>query len=77
MPTILRIDGFRFFFYSNEGNEPPRIHVEKGDGSGKWWLEPLGEAYMVRFTKKEEKKVAKIVEEQQEYFKNKWDEYFG
>ena len=31
MPTILRILGFRFFFFSGEGAEPPHIHVEHGD----------------------------------------------
>ena len=39
MPTVLVIEGFRFFFFSNEGFEPPHIHVEKGDGHAKWWLE--------------------------------------
>lgn len=39
MPVILRINGFRFFFYSNEGNplEPAHIHVMKAgseDNSG-------------------------------------------
>ena len=34
MPTILRLEGYRFFFYSNEGSprEPPHVHVERGDG---------------------------------------------
>jgi hypothetical protein len=29
MPAVLRIKGYRFFFFSNEGNEPIHIHVEK------------------------------------------------
>ncbi|MCB9870153.1 MAG: DUF4160 domain-containing protein [Planctomycetes bacterium] len=29
MPTVLRIGSTRFFFYSNEGNEPPHIHIEQ------------------------------------------------
>lgn len=29
MPIVLIIEGFVFFFYSSEGNEPPHIHVEK------------------------------------------------
>jgi hypothetical protein len=33
MPTVLVVEGFRFFFFSNEGFEPAHIHVEKGDGS--------------------------------------------
>jgi hypothetical protein len=38
MPTILSIQGWRLFFYANEGNEPPHIHVRKGDAEGKYWL---------------------------------------
>lgn len=40
MPTLLLIDGFRFFFYSMENNEPIHVHVSKGDAVGKIWLEP-------------------------------------
>ena len=40
MPTVLLKDGFRFFFYSDEGSEPAHIHVKKGDAEGKIWLEP-------------------------------------
>ena len=29
MPTLLNIDGFKFFFYSNE-HEPKHIHILKG-----------------------------------------------
>jgi len=27
MPTVFTKEGFRFHFYSNERNEPPRIHA--------------------------------------------------
>lgn len=40
MPTILRIGSFRFHFYSDEGNEPPHIHIRAPDGECKFWLEP-------------------------------------
>jgi Domain of unknown function (DUF4160) len=30
MPTILFMNGWRLFFYSNEGDEPVHIHAEKG-----------------------------------------------
>jgi len=36
MPTVLRVSGFRFFFYSLEGSEPPHIHVERGDSVAKF-----------------------------------------
>ena len=41
MPTVLRIDSFRFHFYSDEGNEPLHIHVATPDGEVKFWLEPI------------------------------------
>lgn len=77
MPTILRLLGFRFFFYSDEGNEPPHVHVEKGDGWGKYWIEPVEKEYMRNFNKQEEKKVEEIVEQKQEFFKKKWYEHFS
>ncbi len=40
MPTVLRLQGFRFFFYSNENDEPMHVHVEKAEAVGKIWLEP-------------------------------------
>jgi hypothetical protein len=41
MPTILRSGALRFFFYSPENSEPPHIHVETGDATAKYWLEPV------------------------------------
>lgn len=32
MPTILRDGPYRLFFYSNEGEEPPHVHVERDRG---------------------------------------------
>jgi len=40
MPTVLRIGAFRFHFYTDEGSEPPHIHVRTPDGDCKFWLEP-------------------------------------
>jgi hypothetical protein len=77
MPTLLLIKGFRFFFYSNESNEPMHVHVTKGGSEGKIWLEPLVFAYMHSFTAAEEKDVEEIILEHSENFKMKWYEYFG
>ncbi len=41
MPTILLINGFRFFFFSDEGSEPCHIHIKKGGARGKIWLLPI------------------------------------
>ena len=44
MPTVLRVSGARFFFYSLEGTEPPHIQVEQGDAVAKFWLDPVDHA---------------------------------
>lgn len=41
MPTFLRLLNWRFHFYSDEGMEPPHIHVDTGEGECKYWLEPI------------------------------------
>nr|WP_294509635.1 DUF4160 domain-containing protein [uncultured Rhodopila sp.] len=41
MPTVLRVDGFRVYFWSHEPNEPPHVHLDKGGASAKVWLEPV------------------------------------
>jgi Domain of unknown function (DUF4160) len=77
MPTVLNKNGLRFFFYSDEGNEPAHIHVEKGDAVGKIWLEPNIEiAYLDNFTSAEIKQIKVIVSQYFEQFKTKWHEYF-
>jgi hypothetical protein len=39
MPTVLRVGPYRFHFYSDEGAEPPHIHVRTPTGECKFWLE--------------------------------------
>lgn len=78
MPTVLRINGFRLFFFSNEGKESPHIHVEKGDGYAKLWLEdPVRLQYSHKFTRAELRDIRGIVTEHAEHLKEKWNEFFG
>ena len=77
MPKIYEQNGYRFFFYSAEGDEPCHVHVKKGEGDGKIWLEPeLKEEYLVDFKSQEKKQISKIVQEQRDYFIRRWYEYF-
>ncbi|MBO5116749.1 MAG: DUF4160 domain-containing protein, partial [Treponema sp.] len=40
MPKVFEINGFKFFFFSNEGNplEPCHIHVRKSGCLAKLWI---------------------------------------
>jgi hypothetical protein len=45
MPEIFRINGFVFYFYANEGTEPMHVHVRRGGGFAKFWMEPISLDY--------------------------------
>lgn len=77
MPTILNIQGYRFFFYSLEGNEPLHIHIEHGDKVGKFWLQPISLASSYGFRSHELTKLRELVVEHSELFVEKRYEYFG
>ncbi|MBK8501389.1 MAG: DUF4160 domain-containing protein [Saprospiraceae bacterium] len=77
MPTVLLINGYRFFFFSNEGNEPRHIHVEKGNCAAKYWLDGIEEIYNFGFNPRESKQIKGIIIDHQEFLIKKWDEYFN
>lgn len=80
MPTVFKYKGFRFFFYSNEGNprENVHIHVMKGGREAKFWVSPIVElARSEGFDAKTLGRLAKIVTEHQQQIERAWHEYFG
>ena len=76
-PTVLRKDGYRFFFFSRE--EPrPHVHVSASDGEAKWWLEPAIElAYNHRLSAKQLRETEVIVREHVEEIADAWRNHFG
>jgi Domain of unknown function (DUF4160) len=76
MPTVLRVDGFRFFFYSNEGNEPAHIHVQKAEKYAKFWLDSLQEAESIGYNSKELQRIQNIIIEHWELLREAWNEHF-
>lgn len=79
MPTILLIDGWRFFFYSNEGNEPIHIHCQKGDKECKYWLDrknfDIAEAYSYNLNRSDKRNVKKIIFEYFELIEKEWENF--
>jgi hypothetical protein len=76
MPTVLRIKGYRFFFFSNEGSELPHIHVEYGENYAKFWLEPVEIDKSVGFNASEINKLRKLVEENKNKLLEEWYGFF-
>jgi hypothetical protein len=77
VPTLLVVEGFRFWFYSNEGREPPHVHVSKAGAAAKVWLQPVHFAYSHGFTPSQLKRIRELVFEHQTSFVERWHEHFG
>ena len=77
MPTVLRREGLEFFFYSNEGTEPPHVHVWSGNGTAKFWLDPIELSYSEDLKGAELRRAREIVEEQRDEFLRRWNEHIG
>ena len=76
MPTVFQKDGFRFYFYSEEGNEPMHIHVAHGEGRAKYWLKPhVVLAASIAMRAKEIKKARMLVQEHYQLIEERWNEY--
>jgi Domain of unknown function (DUF4160) len=77
MPVALRVKGYRFFFFSLEGHEPPHIHVEQAERFAKLWLNPVSLVKSRGFRSNELSEIQKIVEENLDTLLEKWNEHFS
>ena len=75
MPTVLRIGSFRFHFYSDEGNEPPHIHVATPDGECKFWLGPVRLSRNKGVAPQVIRSAEKLVFQHSNFLKEKYHEY--
>jgi Domain of unknown function (DUF4160) len=74
-PTILRNGPYRFFFFSNEGTEPPHIHIKGSGGEAKFWLEPVSLAYNYGYAGHELRRVERLVADNKVLFMEAWNDY--
>jgi len=77
VPTVLRIGGYRFFFYANENSEPHHIHVQRERMLAKFWLVPVSLAGSSGFPAQELTRLLGIVEANQQTYVEAWNEFFG
>jgi hypothetical protein len=75
MPTLLRIGSFRFHFYSDEGSEPPHIHVRCNEGEAKFWLMPVSLANNRGVPLHNLREIERLIFEHKLLFIEKYNEY--
>ena len=76
MPTVLLINGYRFFFYSND-HLPIHIHIEKGDYVAKFNINPLELVYSNGFRATDLKIIRNIIMDNVDLIESKWNEHFN
>ncbi|WP_276500033.1 DUF4160 domain-containing protein [Terrimonas pollutisoli] len=77
MPTVFYFKGYRFYFFSQESDEPVHIHVEKAEASAKFWLEPeIREEYSYGFSGRQRKEIKQIIIDNLDTLKRAWHEHF-
>ena len=80
MPVVFRWKGYRFHFYSDEGDprEQVHIHVRKGRDNAKFWLYPeVTVAYNRGFSSREQSELARVVEQHRDEIESAWNEHFS
>ena len=76
-PTLLRKNGFRYFFFSRE---EPRIHVHVSgaDGEAKFWLEPaVALAWSSALRPSQLAELEQTIMENADAFRTTWHEHFS
>lgn len=79
MPRVFEVNGYKFFFFSNEGNplEPCHIHVRKGNGLAKFWVDPdILMDDSIGFTAKELKFIENEIQKNRNVIKEAWNDFF-
>lgn len=75
-PTVLRIRGYRFYFFSREETRA-HVHVQHADGEAKFWIEPsieLSASYGLKSPQIAE--AQKLVEEHRDDIQRAWARHF-
>jgi hypothetical protein len=77
VPTVLRWNGYRFFFYSADGDEPPHVHVVKGEYEAKVWLSDCSVAINLGFPARDLGDAILKIHEERGTLLEAWNDYFA
>jgi len=72
MPVVLRIKGYRFWFYQADLAEPPHVHVGKSGKEAKYWVSPISLARPGRFRDHELNAIERILDKYQDNILRVW-----
>lgn len=77
MPNVLKQGPYRFFFYSNDRNEPAHVHVKRDRNVAKFWLDPVRLQRSGGFRRSEIRDIERTVRQYQILLIEEWNDYFN
>jgi hypothetical protein len=80
MPKVFEKNGYKFFFFANEGHprEPLHIHVRRGEKIAKFWLVPsitIDESF--GFLSSELRWIEDEIRKNRDLIEERWYDFFG
>ena len=75
MPTI-HIAGYKFRFYSSDINEPPHMHVLRGEREAKIWLDPVELESNCGYNQSELNRILRLTRQNQLRLLEAWNAHF-
>jgi hypothetical protein len=72
MPVILRVMGYKFWFFEADLDEPPHVHAGRESREAKFWLDPVGVARTGRFKPVELREIERIIREHRNFLMSEW-----
>ena len=76
-PTVHRVRGYRFFFFSRE-EERMHVHVVSAVGEAKFWLRPKIElARNYNYSNRQLREIESLIESLHHEFVDAWNRFFG
>jgi hypothetical protein len=73
MPVILRVKGYRFWFYEADLDEPPHVHVGKEEREAKYWLDPVRIARAGRLNPVNLREIERIIKDNLDFLLSAWE----
>jgi hypothetical protein len=80
LPKVFDWNGYRFHFYSDEGDprEPVHVHVTRGRDTAKFWLWPdVNVAYNRGFSPHTLRLLSNVILERRNQIERAWNEHFS
>jgi len=74
MPVVLRVKGYKFWFYEADLDEPPHVHIGKENREAKYWLKPIRTARSGRFKAVELREIERIIGKHHSFLLKAWAE---